>query len=52
MKKKPLEENVRINTQVDAKTGRRSVVLRTKHHINLSSLIREAINNKYEELEK
>ncbi len=52
MKKKPLKENVRINTQVDAETGRRSVVLRMKHHINLSSLIREVINRKYEELEK
>ena len=52
MSKKSAGLKVRLNLQVDEETSKKSVVLRQKHHINLSSLCRDAIIKKFEELEK
>ena len=43
---------IRLNLQIDEKTKEMSEVLREKHHINLSSVCREAIKAIYSKLEK
>ena len=40
---------VRLNLQIDKDTREICNVLRSKNHINISSLCREAIINKYKE---
>ena len=42
---------VRLNLQIDRDTREICNILRDKHHINISSLCREAIQNMYEKLE-
>ncbi len=41
---------IRLNLQIDEETLKITNILREKHHINISSLCREAISNKYKEL--
>ncbi len=41
---------VRLNLQIDEETLKITNILRETHHINISSLCREAISNKYKEL--
>ena len=43
---------VRLNLQIDEKTLRMTQIMRKKHHINISSLCREAITDMYKKLEK
>jgi post-segregation antitoxin (ccd killing protein) len=43
---------VRLNLQIDKETREVCNLLRDKHHINISSLCREAIINKYKELDE
>ena len=42
---------IRLNLQIDEETKQMSDNLRLKHHVNISSLCREAIRNMYEKLE-
>ena len=42
---------VRLNLQIDVETRKFCEVLRGKHHINISSLCRDAIVNTYKRLE-
>jgi hypothetical protein len=42
---------IRLNLQIDNPTLEMSKILREKHHINLSSLCREAIVNAYKKIE-
>ena len=42
---------VRLNLQIDEATLEMTKIMRDKHHINLSSLCREAITNAYQRLE-
>ena len=43
---------VRLNLQIDRQTLKMTKILREKHHINLSSLCREAIVNMYKKMEE
>lgn len=42
---------VRLNLQINEETLKMSNILREKHHVNISSLCREAIVKMYEKLE-
>lgn len=42
---------VRLNLQINEDVKQKSDVLREKHHLNISSLCRDAIEKKYQELE-
>ena len=44
-------KKIRLNLQIDSDTLCMTKILREKHHINISSLAREAIVNKYKKLE-
>ena len=50
MSRKTKNLKVRLNLQIDENTLKMTNILREKYHINLSSLCRETIINKYQEL--
>jgi len=43
---------IRLNLQIDEETLNMTIVLRKKHHINISSLIRDFIISTYNKIEK
>lgn len=52
MKTKNKKSIVRFNMQIDNETIKMIKIIREKHHINVSSLCREAIVNMYQKLEE
>ncbi len=52
MNNKTKQLKVRLNLQIDNATREMSNILREKHHLNISSLCRQTIIDKYNELEK
>jgi len=43
---------IRLNLQINEQILKMTEILREKHHINISSLCRDAISNEYEKMEK
>jgi hypothetical protein len=51
MQKKTKKPIVRFNLQINEDIKNMIAVMKTKHHINISSLCREAVINTYNKLE-